>query len=307
MAMEINNYIVTTTINAPTEAIYKYSKIKNWKLIVVGDKKTPHEKFRKLKNIIYLGIKEQEKISKKLSDIIGWNCIQRRNMGFLYAHQNNCKVLATVDDDNIPKKDWGQNIFVNKEILCNIYNDKIDFFDPLSVTNNKNLWHRGFPIQLIRQRNPKIKERTMVKCLVQADLWDGDPDIDAICRILKNPTVKFTKVKPFSTNLMTPFNSQNTFISGSILKHYMMLPFIGRMDDIWGAYYLQHKLKRKNPFIVFSNSSVVQKRNAHDLNADFNKEIIGYKYSQYMSNLNYLHYLPKQAKQFIKIYQNNFK
>tara|TARA_Y100000389_G_C17456648_1_gene518601 strand:- start:1669 stop:1788 length:120 start_codon:yes stop_codon:yes gene_type:complete len=38
------NFIVTTTINAPTEALIKYSKFKEWKLIVVGDLKTPEKK-----------------------------------------------------------------------------------------------------------------------------------------------------------------------------------------------------------------------------------------------------------------------
>ena len=76
--------IVTTTINEPTEALIKYSNFKDWKLIIVGDLKTPHKKFNKLRNSIYLSPKDQEGISK-LSDAIGWNCIQRRNIGFLLA------------------------------------------------------------------------------------------------------------------------------------------------------------------------------------------------------------------------------
>ena len=43
------NFIVTTTINPPTEALIKYSKFKNWKLVVVGDLKTPEKKYKKLK------------------------------------------------------------------------------------------------------------------------------------------------------------------------------------------------------------------------------------------------------------------
>ena len=36
-----NKYIITTTINNPTEAIHKFDNMSDWKLIVVGDKKTP--------------------------------------------------------------------------------------------------------------------------------------------------------------------------------------------------------------------------------------------------------------------------
>ena len=58
---------------------------------------------------------------------------------------------------------------------------------------------------------------------------------------IKSPEVKFKNFELFSTNLLTPFNSQNTFISGKILKYYPMLPFIGRMDDIWASFYLTSK------------------------------------------------------------------
>ena len=50
------------------------------------------------------------KIDKKL-DLIGWNCIQRRNFGILYAWKNNADVVAVVDDDNIPYNNWGKNYY----------------------------------------------------------------------------------------------------------------------------------------------------------------------------------------------------
>ena len=65
-------------------------------------------------------------------------------------------------------------------------------------------------------------------------LWDGDPDIDAVCRISKlNQLEKFSKIYPYSSNKLMPFNSQNTFLSPIALKDYMMFPHVGRMDDIW--------------------------------------------------------------------------
>ena len=73
--------IVTTTINSPTEAIRKFDNMPDWKLIVVADKKTP--KNYKLKNGIFLSTLDQMKIDKKLSNVIGWNCIERRNFGFI--------------------------------------------------------------------------------------------------------------------------------------------------------------------------------------------------------------------------------
>ena len=111
----IKKFIVTTTINPPTKALIKFSRFNDWKLIVVGDLKTPEKEFKSLKNCIYLNPNQQEKISKKLSDQIGWNCIQRRNFGFIYAYKLGAEVVATVDDDNIPYKNWGKNLLVGKK------------------------------------------------------------------------------------------------------------------------------------------------------------------------------------------------
>ena len=36
-----NKFIITTTINNPTAAIQKFDQMEDWKLIVIGDKKTP--------------------------------------------------------------------------------------------------------------------------------------------------------------------------------------------------------------------------------------------------------------------------
>jgi hypothetical protein len=298
--------IVTTTINPPTQALLKYSLLKDWKLIVVGDLKTPHKDFIKLKNIIYLDPRSQDKISKKLSSVIGWNCIQRRNIGFFLAYKMGADIIASVDDDNIPLKNWGKNLLVNKHVNVRIFSEKNRFFDPLSVTEHKKIWHRGFPVQLLHKRDPNFIGKQKIFCLVQADLWNGDPDIDAICRIANNPEIKFKKFLPYSTNQLTPFNSQNTFISGKFIKYFPMLPFVGRMDDIWGAYYMQFKLNKKKPFIVYNNASVYQKRNKHNLINDLKNEIIGYDYTMKLNKKNFIGILPKDTKKFLKIWKTLF-
>ena len=105
--------IVTTSINHPTKAISKFDSLKDWKLIVVGDKKTP--KNYKLKNGVYLTPKDQELIDKKLSRLIGWNCIERRNFGLIYAKKIKASVVALIDDDNIPYKNWGKSMLAEKQ------------------------------------------------------------------------------------------------------------------------------------------------------------------------------------------------
>ena len=300
-------FIVCTSINKPTEAIKKFDFMKDWKLIVVGDKKTP--KNYNLKNGMYLSPNKQLKIDSKLSDLIGWNCIQRRNFGLIYAWQNKADIVAVVDDDNIPYKNWGINLLLNKKIKSNFYKVNSIAFDPLSVTNHKNLWHRGFPIQILDKRKKYKKLKKYISPDIQADFWNGDPDIDAICRMEHKPNCNFKLNSfPIASDKISPFNSQNTFISRKVLPFYFLFPHIGRMDDIWASYYVLSKGFK----VIYNKPSVFQKRNKHDLTKDMIKEFIGYKNNLNLikdlkKNINNIfNYIPKKSKQAFIRYQSHF-
>ena len=110
-------YIATTTINKPTKALKLFAKNKNCKLIVALDKKS--KKFH-LKDTIVLSTKYQEKKWPKLSKLVGWNCIQRRNFAILEAFDRGAEIIALIDDDNIPYKNWFKKIHINKKTNCNV-------------------------------------------------------------------------------------------------------------------------------------------------------------------------------------------
>jgi hypothetical protein len=302
----MKKYIVTTTINSPTEATIKYSQKNDWTLIVVGDTKTPHEEYQNL-NCIYLHPEEQEKKYKKLSDIIGWKSIQRRNIGFLEAYNLGADIVATVDDDNIPYDSWGTDVLVGKEIECDLYQSKHDVFDPLSVTKRNEVWHRGYPIEYVPTRHcVEYKGKTKRKVLVQADLWDGDPDIDAMARLSIKPVMKYDDItQPYCSNQIAPFNSQNTFLAREVIPYYSVLPHVGRMDDIWGAYILQLYFPNS---VVYNRASVYQDRNVQDLITNLEKEIIGYRNTlNLIQNLSsYNDYLPKETQEYFSTYRSYF-
>ena len=304
----LKKFIVCTSINKPTLAVKKFDLMKDWNLVIVGDKKTP--KNYKLKNGVYLSPKKQEKIDKKLSDLIGWNCIQRRNFGILYAWKNGADIVAVVDDDNIPYKNWGKNLLINNKTKVNFYKTNALAFDPISVTNHKNLWHRGFPIQILDKRNNIKKQKKIIKPDIQADFWNGDPDIDAICRMEHHPICKFKdRYFPLASNTISPFNSQNTFISKKVLPHYFLFPHIGRMDDIWASFYVLTKGFK----VAYNKASVFQKRNVHDLTKDMLKEFIGYENNLNLikdlkKNINNINsYIPERSRLAFLRYQTHFK
>ena len=309
--MELKNkYIVTTTINEPTFATRKFAEIAKrdgWTFVVVGDKKTPRYHYQEELDCVYLCSKEQPDMYPELSDTIGWNSIQRRNIGLLYAYEQGADVIATVDDDNIPYDDWGKNLLVGQTVDCDLYETKDIVFDPLSVTNTPEIWHRGYPIELLQRRHKvEYKGKTKRKVLVQADLWDGDPDIDAMARLTMKPIVKYDIEKPYCSNRISPFNSQNTFLAREVIPYYAVLPHVGRMDDIWGSYILQHYFPES---VVYNKASVYQDRNVQDLITNLEKEIIGYRntYNLVKNLQNYMEYLPEETKKFFEVYRSSFK
>lgn len=303
----MNKYIVTTTINPPTLATIKYSRKEDWTLIVVGDTKTPHYEYENL-NCIYLSPEYQEKTYPELSETIGWKSIQRRNIGFVEAYNRGADIVATVDDDNIPYDDWGTNVVVGETVEIDFYNTDLGVFDPLSVTEHNQVWHRGYPIDLVPYRSRvsyggKLKRRV----LVQADLWDGDPDIDAMARLSIRPIVKFDKIQgPYGSLSISPFNSQNTFLAREVIPYYSVFPHVGRMDDIWGGYVLQHYYPKS---VVYNKASVYQDRNVQDLVTNLEKEIIGYRHTtDLIRNLSeWQEIVPKETLNYWNAYRRCFE
>jgi hypothetical protein len=300
--------IVTTTVNPVTEAIERFDSLAGWHLIVIGDRKTPEPYV--LSEGTYISPGEQEKYDKKLSDVIGWNCIQRRNFGLLWAHDMGAEIVAVVDDDNIPFDDWGTGLMVGKEVEVNFYETDLSAFDPVGATNESAIWHRGYPLQLLAKRDYSKKSKRTLKPDIQADFWNGEPDVDAVCRMEHAPDCYFDEsCFPIASNKMSPFNSQNTFLSGRVLKDYFLFPHIGRMDDIWASYYVQARGYK----VVYGKPSVYQDRNEHDPVRDMKQEYLGYE-----NNLNIVNalaidsekindYLPEQSIRAFSLYRRHFE
>lgn len=300
--------IVTTTINPPTEAIRRFDRMEEWELVVIGDLKTPPG--YALDRGFYMTPEMQEEYDQELSDAIGWNCIQRRNFGLLVAYDRGADIIAVIDDDNIPYKEWGNDIMIGKAVKVFYYSVSIQAFDPIGATNENHLWHRGYPLQLLSLRDYSRCETREIVPDVQADFWNGDPDIDAICRMEHAPECKFDDRKfPIASNKLSPFNSQNTFLSSKVLKDYFLFPHIGRMDDIWASYYVQAKGAK----VVYAKPSVYQERNVHDLIDDMKKEYLGYEKNlriveNVVKNPDYLFdELPERSIEAFKLYKRHFK
>lgn len=341
----VSNFIITTTINKPTQAIILYANIAhthdNTVFVIVGDLKTPHEYYINLentyRNVVYLSPENQQDLDVELSDAIGWNCIQRRNFGVLYAYQQGAEKIALVDDDNIPYDFWYSIMFSNNTYLTSVLSSSpvlvniLDFFKIFMLAGENEekynyapfygkLWVRGFPFETLFSNYIDTIQFSNISEIIEPDiligLWDGCPDFDAVCRSLY-PTHKFKFIPKFESyylylrDKITPFNSQNTVLSRRVLPYYFLFPAVGRMDDIFAGYYT---ISKTNPRIMVTRPTVYQERNFHDLGQDFSKELLGYEHNRKLIS-HILHgdlerylfgILPARAKKSLEIWQRNF-
>ena len=298
--------IITSTINAPTEAIRLFDAMPDWHLIVIGDKKTPEYSLGRGR---YVTPKEQESYDKNLSKAIGWNKFQRLNIGLLMAYDLGAEVVALINDDNTPYDDWGKNLMVGRQVISRFFQTDESAFDPVCVTrHNFKLWHRGFPLELLPGRQ-YIGGRKNYTAEIQADFWNGDPDVDAICRLEHKPVCEFDLDDfPIASNAWSPFNCQNTFLSRDVIKDYFLYPGIGRQDDIWASYYAQAKGHR----VIYGKASVYHDRGARDLIQDMKNEYLGYEmnlnliYHLKISPDNIKKYVTAEANKAFELYRRHF-
>lgn len=269
--MTKEKFIIITTINSINESIKKILKLKDYQLVVVGDKKTPPYKND---NLIFLDIKSQKKLQFESLKTCPYNSYQRKNIGYLYAVSNNAKIIAETDDDNYPLHNWGNVKFEENQVNV-VLSPKI--FNIYSEYTNKKIWPRGFPLDhILENERKKIINKKQVHVGIWQGLVNGDPDVDAIYRLTLGHKIKFSDSTShiLAKNVYCPFNSQNTFWEKPFFSYlYLPVTVSFRVTDILRGYVAQRCLWEHNAHLGFTGPTMFQDRNKHDLVEDFKSEI----------------------------------
>ncbi len=275
--------IVITTVNIPRNIIDFIEKADSeWLPIIVGDLKSPHEEIEKIcKQVkgIYLGPEKQMKLGFTHAAAIPWNCYDRKNLGYLFAYKEGAEIIFSTDDDNYPIDDgWDKEVKLGKQELV-VVSSSNGWYNSLIESDIK-VTPRGFPYWLINDIPQYIYENKEVDVAIQVGLWLGDPDVDAMTRIIIDPKIKtYGFNRALAKNTMCPYNSQNTFISREMLPAHMVWCGDGtshyRFDDIYASFVAQVIAFHRNKTIKFGYPLVRQRRNEHDLLTDLEYEIGG--------------------------------
>jgi len=268
----MDKFIVITSIFPPTEAIEKFTKLKDWRVIVVGDKKTAGD--WSYPGVTYLSPEGQNEIASEFSGLLPWNSYTRKNIGYLHAISQGARVIYESDDDNIPLNNW-----VNEPEFCidaELLSDA-SFVNIYSYFTDKKVWPRGIPLRCVLDaENPKAAYGKKLKVGVWQFLADEDPDVDAIYRLTINAPIYFNWREPLVLDRDTscPFNSQNTYFRQEVFPLlYLPSTVTFRFTDILRGLVAQPILWAAGYHLGFAGATVLQKRNPHDYLKDFESEI----------------------------------
>jgi hypothetical protein len=302
----VHTALVTTTINIPVAldsyvAHFKQDGPGELSVIVIGDKKTPAEACRWVESRewggvskTYFGVEEQEvwlKRFRSLAKSLPWNSVQRRNLAYLIAAERGADRIITVDDDNYATDDNFFEGHGNVGEVCDV--DEVfspsGWFDIGAMLCTEPAIHvppRGYPASRRHQPCDAQLRRRRARVVVNAGLWLGEPDIDAVTRLVTpvsvtGPSDRWPMPLALAKKTFCPFNSQNTAFAVDLLPCIYLIVMgtayrgmrVGRFDDIWMSYFTKVIVDHMGDAVTFGRPWVKQDRNVHDVLEDLAGEV----------------------------------
>lgn len=271
--------LVTTTINVPTVLRLYRAYGPEVGIFVAGDMKTPDECLEI--DGVYMTPTYQKALGYKCSELLGWNCIARRNIATLEALKWGADIIVMVDDDNIPMNEFyfADHVSALTKPYSGIcvsglepWFDVGQLLDPIAP-------HRGFPYN---KSTEWVADSVVdAKVGVNAGICMGDPDISAYFRMANHPAVHRASqlldagVIVNRERSWTVFNSQNTSFIRELAPAMFMMPGVGRYDDIYASLICQRVMMERGMHVKFGRPFVWQTRNDHDLMKDLQNETEG--------------------------------
>lgn len=273
----MNKWVVITSILSPTLAVQHFGFRTDWSTVVVGDRKSPES--YEAQGIQFTGIEQQKELGYALCQLLPENHYSRKNLGYLLAIQGGALILAESDDDNRPL-----DIFLSdhsQKIKSDAYSAE-RWLNVYRYYSDEPIWPRGFPLEHIADSSSSKIEKHFGTwdCPIQQFLANGDPDVDAIYRmIFSKSDHEFlpTETIVLASGTYTPFNSQSTVWFPQAFPLLYLPSYVSfRMTDIWRSFVAQICLHAVGQNLAYMGAGVTQDRNPHDLLRDFRDEVPGY-------------------------------
>jgi len=217
--------------------------------------------------------------SYRLSALLPDNHYARKNYGYLKAIDDGAARIVETDDDNMPLENFWS--ILQPEMTSEQVESDDRWINAYQFFTDQLIWPRGLPLNRIKQNSKEMATRIQnVVSPVQQSLANGDTDVDAIYRLVLSNNVTFEKRDyplSLSKGQWCPFNSQSTSWDRRAFELLYLPSYCSfRMTDIWRSFVVQACLWANDWNLSFSNASVFQARNEHNLMKDFEDEVPGY-------------------------------
>ena len=297
---DLKQFVVVTSISRPNDvlsALAAGAAKSGARFVLIGDSSSPAD--FQLQGCEYYSLERQLALPFAYARLCPQRHYARKNIGYLAAIECGAEIIRDTDDDNAPLAGfWNPPPRQNRVPVfadpgwANVYRW---FSDAL-------IWPRGLPLDQIHRALPVFESLAIqtVDAPIQQGLAAGDPDVDAIFRLIQPQADQQFADRRVALGAGTwcPFNSQNTtWHRDAFPLMYLPAHCSFRMTDIWRSFVAQRIAWENEWNIVFHEATVRQERNWHDLMRDFRDEVPGYVHNDAIKRaLSSLKLVPGAAK-----------
>ena len=298
--------LVMTTIGegALLEDYCRQAEAEGWRdslrLIVIPDKKTPPELYRRSKDLAQVGfdihcpaLDNQEAFLARLGGIerlIPYNTDNRRNVGYLMALEWGAEGVISLDDDNycIP----GSSLFDEYAVVCageqtlpavHSADGWYNICELIKFEPNYRVYPRGYPYAH-RHKDAEVERRGETGLVrLNAGLWLEHPDCDGITWLAAPVRgVDWNRQSILlGQTTWTPINTQNTSLHRDVVASYYFVRMgyklaglpIDRYGDIFSGYFAQACVRHMGHRIRVGTPVARHDRNTHNYLKDATNEL----------------------------------
>ncbi|KAL7524380.1 hypothetical protein ACHAWF_000926, partial [Thalassiosira exigua] len=218
---------VVTTIFEPSDAVRRAALLRGWCTVIVADRKTPENYVETAglggqDGVHFLSIDEQERWAEETGVAVAgfvsstpYDHFARKNIGYLYAIYHGAFVVFDFDDDNMLIE--GAELLENETHLegtrVAVVGPNTFNHHPMMGASIPTSWPRGFPLDRIKSTETwgideyAVESVPMESIAVMQYVVDGDPDIDAVHRLVHPLPMKFTFSSERDENILVPPHS----------------------------------------------------------------------------------------------------
>jgi hypothetical protein len=275
--------LVVTSISAPNAVLRELAgqcKARGLSFFLIGD--VPSPKDFSLDGCDFYSLERQRATGLKIAELLPNRHYARKNIGYLLAMRSRPCWLLETDDDNLPLPGfWASR--ERTQLVRSLTG--FGWANVYAYFSQANIWPRGLPLDAIQAKLPEFESlpELQTDCPIQQGLADGNPDVDAIYRMVLPLPAYFipNRQMALGDGAWCPFNSQNTaWFPAAYPLLYLPSYCSFRMTDIWRSFVAQRIAWENGWSVLFRSADVVQERNEHSLMKDFADEVPGYLHNR---------------------------